>query len=136
MFNYALSEMRYRPVSLSHRDINGTAKKVFLYFETGRTERTVQQLGRCSDWSRAGNQETAFDFPQDHVPFTLPTAPCRLCPTLPAVSHPACCPVGKGCSFPRLKRSGLEADHMSLSGAEIKNDWMCTSIFPYVQTRL
>jgi hypothetical protein len=75
---------------------------------------------------RAGNQEIAVRLPSEACSFYIPYR------TLAAVYRPADCPMGADCSFPRLKRSGREADHMSLSGAEFKNDWMCTSISAYV----
>lgn len=74
---------------------------------------------------RTGNQETAVRLPSKASSFYIPHR------TLPAVSYPAYCPMGKDCTFPRLKRSGREADHVSLCGAEFKNDWMFISISPY-----
>jgi hypothetical protein len=40
--------------------------------------------------------------------------------------------VGNGGLFPGNERAGHEADHMSPSGAKVKNAWNSTSILPYV----
>ena len=114
--------MHHRPVPMVQRDISGTANTYSCTF------RLAEQKVQCSSsvgvvtGPRAGNQEIAVRLPSGSSSFSIPHR------TVSAVSHPAYCPVGKGCTFPRLKRSGLEADHLSVSSAEFNNDWMFTSI--------
>ena len=120
MFNYALSERHYRPLPMLQRHIIDTAKMCSF------TLRLAEQKVQCSSSvgvvtrPRAGNQQTAVRLPSGSCCFYIVHRPCRLCAILPTVQW-----------LQTALRSGREADHMSLSGAEFKNDWMCTSISPY-----
>jgi len=42
--------------------------------------------------------------------------------------------MGTGGFFPAVKRPGRETDHSSLSNAEVKNEWSCTSTYRGVHT--
>jgi hypothetical protein len=46
--------------------------------------------------------------------------------------HPAFYPKGSGGSFSGVKRPGREADHSTVTSAEVKRAWLYTSTPPYV----
>jgi hypothetical protein len=50
----------------------------------------------------------------------------------PAQAYPSSYSVGSGCSFPRRKQPGHEADHSSSCIAKVKNVWLYTFTPPFV----
>jgi hypothetical protein len=59
-----------------------------------------------------GSVKRFFSFPK----------PCR-----PAVGSSQLTINRYGISFPRVKRPGLEVDYLPPTGAEVRNEWICTS---------